>query len=182
MFFHYTNNHAIAPQCYVIRTQTFLLVTTYQSTWRHTTVDLNLQPERSNNPTSRTIRGIFCGVIACGQSLGWQTYYQRGHDMSLWYAANLLLVLIPTNTGYLIAASLAIRNINWRAQHRVKECNALNYAAQNTCHITIHGRWQAMATMHDHMLPINWTYTVNCFAASYCSREHSAVVTQISLF
>jgi len=27
--------------------------------------------------------------------------------------------------------------------------------------------------MQDHMLPINWTYTTNCFTASYCLRQPS---------
>ena len=179
MFFHGNKDYANAPPCYVIRTQTFLFATTYQSTWRHITVDFNLQPERSKNPTSRNIRGIFCGAIACGQSVYKRTINmdRTGQDKSLWYAGNSLLVAIPTRAGwlagYLIADSLAIRNINWRTQNRVKECNGLNYTEQNTCDINIHGRGQATETMQDHMLPINWTYITNCFTASYCLRQPS---------
>jgi len=96
VFFHGNNDYANAPQCYVKRTQTFLSVTTYQSTWRHTTVNLNLQPELSKNPTSRNIRGIFCGAIACGQSV-----YKRTINMSLWYAGWQLAACADTNTGWL---------------------------------------------------------------------------------
>ena len=82
-------------------TYTVLLVTSYQSMWRHAT-DCPIQPERSENPTPRIIQGIFWGVIACSRSTHILSIWTWHVPLKRWQTCckSLLLLVIPTRVTW----------------------------------------------------------------------------------